>query len=54
MTQAGTILASAKLALFGKASTAVAVLSSLVSFSPSALAVVKDLPGGPGVNQLKL
>jgi cytochrome c oxidase subunit 2 len=54
MTQVGAILASAKLALFGKASAAVAVLYALVSFSPSALAVVKDLPGGPGVNQLNL
>ena len=54
MTQVGAILESAKLALFGKASAAVAILSALVSFSPSALAVVKDLPGGPGVNQLNL
>jgi len=54
MTQVGAILESAELALFGKASAVVAVLSALVSFSPSALAVVKDLPGGPGVNQLNL
>lgn len=54
MTQVGAILESAELALFGKASAVVAVLSGLVSFSPSALAVVKDLPGGPGVNQLNL
>ena len=51
MTQVGAILASAKLALFGQASAAFA---ALLTFSQSALAVVKDLPGGPAVNQLNL
>ncbi|MEY3487505.1 MAG: hypothetical protein RL075_1510 [Pseudomonadota bacterium] len=57
MTQAGAILESAKqtpLALFCKASTAAAVLVSSASVSTAALAAVKDLPGGPGVNQLNL
>ena len=42
------------LALFCKASTAAAVLVSSASVSTAALAAVKDLPGGPGVNQLNL
>jgi cytochrome c oxidase subunit 2 len=57
MTQAGAILESAKkapLALYCKASAAAAVLASSASVSTSALAAVKDLPGGPGVNQLNL
>jgi cytochrome c oxidase subunit 2 len=54
MTQARAILASAKLALLGQASATLAVLAALLTFSPSALAVVKDLPGGPAVNQLNL
>jgi cytochrome c oxidase subunit 2 len=57
MTQAGAILESAKkapLALYCKASAAAAVLVSSASVSTSALAAVKDLPGGPGVNQLNL
>jgi cytochrome c oxidase subunit 2 len=57
MTQAGAILESAKkapLALYCKAYAATAVLVSSASVSTSALAAVKDLPGGPGVNQLNL
>ena len=57
MTQAGAILESAKqapLALFCKASASAAVLVSSASVSTAALAAVKDLPGGPGVNQLNL
>jgi len=54
MTQARAILASAKLALLGQASASLAVLAALLTFSPSALAAVKDLPGGPAVNQLNL
>jgi cytochrome c oxidase subunit 2 len=54
MTQARAILASAKLALLGQASATLAVLAALLTFSPSALAAVKDLPGGPAVNQLNL
>ena len=57
MTQAGAILESAKqapLALFCKASAAAAVLVSSASVSTTALAAVKDLPGGPAVNQLNL
>ena len=57
MTQAGAILESAKkapLALYCKAYAAAAVLVSSASVSTSALAAVKDLPGGPGVNQLNL
>ncbi len=54
MTHAGAILESLKtapLALFCKAATTVAVLASL---SSAAMAQVKDLPGGPAVNQLNL
>ncbi len=57
MTHAGAILESVKLAplaVFCKASTAAAVLLSSVALSGAALASVKDLPGGPGVNQLNL
>ena len=54
MTHAGAILESVKqapLAVFCKAATTVTVLASL---SSAAMAQVKDLPGGPGVNQLNL
>ena len=54
MTHAGAILESVKqapLAVFCKAATTVTVLATL---SGAAMAQVKDLPGGPGVNQLNL
>ena len=54
MTHAGAILESVKqapLAVFCKAATTFTVLASL---SSAAMAQVKDLPGGPGVNQLNL
>ena len=54
MTHAGAILESVKqapLAVFCKAATTVTVLASL---SSAAMAQVKDLPGGPAVNQLNL
>jgi cytochrome c oxidase subunit 2 len=54
MTHAGVILESVKqapLAAFCKAATTFTVLASL---SSAAMAQVKDLPGGPGVNQLNL
>ncbi len=57
MTHAGAILESVKqapLAVYCKAATAAAVLVSAASLSGAALANVKDLPGGPGVNQLNL
>jgi len=54
MTHAGAILESVKqapLTVFCKAATTVTVLASL---SSAAMAQVKDLPGGPAVNQLNL
>ena len=57
MTHAGAILESVKqapLAVFCKIATTAAVLVSSASLSGAALANVKDLPGGPGVNQLNL
>ncbi len=57
MTHAGAILESVKqapLAVFCKVATTAAVLVSSASLSGVALASVKDLPGGPGVNQLNL
>ena len=54
MTHAGAILESVKqapLAAFCKAATTFTVLASL---SSATMAQVKDLPGGPGVNQLNL
>ena len=57
MTHAEAILESVKqapLAVFCKVATTAAVLVSSASLSGAALANVKDLPGGPGVNQLNL
>ncbi len=57
MTHARAILESLKkapLAVFCKASSTAAVLFSVLSLSRNAIAQVKDLPGGPGVNQLNL
>ncbi len=57
MTHAGAILESLKkapLAVYCKAVTTVAVLTSSATLSSAALARVQDLPGGPGVNQLNL
>jgi len=54
MTHAGAILESVKqapLAVFCKAATTITVLAAL---SSAAMAQVKDLPGGPAVNQLNL
>ena len=57
MTHAGAILESVKrapLAVYCKAAARAAVWVSAASLSGAALANVKDLPGGPGVNQLNL
>jgi cytochrome c oxidase subunit 2 len=57
MTQAAAIWKSVKLAplaVFCKANSTAAVLFSALTLSSTAIAQVKDLPGGPGVNQLNL
>ena len=57
MTHAGAILESVKkapLAVFCKVATTATVLVSSATLSSAALAAVKDLPGGPGVNHLNL